>query len=70
MSLSLITRDLADVGGPSAPPGTILGGRTNLSKLNIACQVLSYVIVGGIVLARVYTKIFLRPGFGLEDCKA
>jgi len=62
-----------DVAGLPPPPGVTsdLGhAHSDIYKYNIVCQVLSYVVVGGLVLARTYTKMFLRPGFEIEDCKS
>ena len=43
-------------------------GRSNVYYYNVACQILSYVLVGTCMLARIYTKIFIKPRIGLEDC--
>lgn len=42
----------------------------SLYKYYIACPVLSYILVGTTVLARVYTKAYIKPGFEIEDCKS
>lgn len=72
MLLSRIPSPQAKVGGLPPPPGTTVDSDhpdTNLYKYNIACQVLCYCIVGPSVLARIYTKIFIKRKVGSEDCK-
>lgn len=61
-----------DVGGLPPPPGVtpdFVGRHSDIYKYNIACQVLCYVIVSWSVLARMWIKLFIKPGLKIEDCK-
>ncbi|KAL9601041.1 MAG: hypothetical protein Q9179_003002 [Wetmoreana sp. 5 TL-2023] len=59
-----------DVRALPPPPGAIpdvTHPHNSVYKYNLACQVLTYIIVGTIVLARIFAKVSLRPGFKSED---
>jgi len=61
------------VGALEPPPGVtpdLKNPDTTVSKYNIACQVVCYMVVGASVLARTYTKIYIRPGLKVEDCES
>ena len=73
MMINDVQRGMAPVGGLEPPPGqspdfTIR--HSTVQDYNIACQVLSYSLVGICMLARVYTRTFIKPRFQLEDCKS
>lgn len=72
MFLHLAPRDDAVLGDLKPPPGQTLGFSTrhgNIQDYNVACQVLSYTLVGFCMLARIYTRAFIKPPFHIEDCE-
>ena len=72
MFLQLAPRDDVVVGDPNAPPGQtpdFSARHSNIQDYNVACQVLSYTLVGFCMLARIYTRAFIKPPFHLEDCE-
>ncbi len=59
-------------GGFQPPPGVTpdFGIRhSDIQDYNIACQVLCFTLVGICMLARVYTRAFIKPPFQVEDCE-
>ena len=60
----------ANVGGNASLPGVAPDTHNTLYKYTVACPVLSYILVGTTVLARIYTKVCVKPGFEVEDCMA
>ena len=63
----------ADVGALRLARGVVAklnDPENTMHKYNVACQALCYFFVGASVLARLYTKVFIRPGLRMEDCKA
>ena len=72
MLLSRASSSKEEVGGLPPPPGVSVDlsrPDTNLYKYNVACVVLCYIVVGSIVLARIYTKVFINRKVVLEDRK-
>lgn len=72
MLLSRVTPPQAELGSLPPPlgiPVDLNQPDTNLYRYNVASQVLCYVLVGASVLARTYTKIFIKRTLGAEDCK-
>ena len=72
MFLHLAPRDDAALGDLKAPPGQTLDFSTrhsNIKDYNVACQVLSYALVGLCMLARIYNRAFIKPRFHFEDCE-
>lgn len=70
MLLSRASSSQAEVGGLPPPPGISVDlsrPDTNIYKYNVACVVLCYIVVGSIVLARIYTKVFINRKVVLED---
>ncbi|KAL8656809.1 MAG: hypothetical protein Q9226_002547 [Calogaya cf. arnoldii] len=73
MLVNLTLREEFIVAGLEPPAGQISDftiKHSNIQDYNVACQVLCLTLVGICMLARIYTRSFIKPPFQFEDCNA